>query len=93
MKTTDVIRKYKEKLQEKMEGKFTLKDAEEYFFTTFDVIDEIIESDEDVKIPGWGKFFKKIQNSRKARNPQTGEEIDVPAKKKVGFKSYKKEEL
>lgn len=35
---------------------------------------------------GQWKFWKKISEARKCRNPRTGESIDVPRKTKVAFK-------
>ncbi|MBF0344315.1 MAG: HU family DNA-binding protein [Nitrospirae bacterium] len=38
------------------------------------------------KIRGFGVFVIKDQQARKARNPKTGEIVDVPARKAVKFK-------
>lgn len=43
----------------------------------------------EVSIHGLGKFVVKTTNARKGRNPKTGESIDIPAGKKVVFKSAK----
>ncbi|MBF0344789.1 MAG: HU family DNA-binding protein [Nitrospirae bacterium] len=37
-------------------------------------------------IRGFGSFTVKDHKPRKARNPRTGEPIDVPARRSVGFK-------
>ncbi|MBF0538450.1 MAG: integration host factor subunit beta [Nitrospirae bacterium] len=37
-------------------------------------------------IRGFGSFTVKDHKPRKARNPRTGEPIDVPARKSIGFK-------
>ena len=39
-------------------------------------------------LPGLGVLRVRNLSARKARNPQTGEIIDVPAKKAVRFKAY-----
>lgn len=44
-----------------------------------------LTSGEDVNIPGFGKFVVKDTPSRKGRNPATGEEIDIPAGRKIAF--------
>jgi nucleoid DNA-binding protein len=38
-----------------------------------------------VKIPGLGTFRKVQTKARMGRNPQTGEQIKIPARKKVRF--------
>jgi DNA-binding protein HU-beta len=38
-----------------------------------------------VKIPGLGTFRKVQTKARMGRNPQTGEPIKIPARKKVRF--------
>jgi DNA-binding protein HU-beta len=40
-------------------------------------------------IPGLGKLVKSVRNARKGRNPQTGEEIQIPKKTVVKFRVAK----
>jgi DNA-binding protein HU-beta len=40
-------------------------------------------------IPGIGKLIKQNRAARKGRNPQTGEEIDIPAKTVLKFRIAK----
>ena len=40
-------------------------------------------------LPGIGKLVKSIRNARKGRNPQTGEEIQIPKKTVVKFRVAK----
>jgi len=56
---------------------------------TFDAILEAIVMDERVEFRNFGVFMVKKRLARKARNPKTGEEIDVPAKYVVTFKAGK----
>jgi len=49
---------------------------------------ELVESGE-ITLPGIGKLHVADVEARKGRNPQTGEEIDIPAKKRVKFKAAK----
>ena len=42
---------------------------------------------EKFSIPGLGAWHMKATNARKARNPKTGESVDVPASQRVTFKS------
>jgi DNA-binding protein HU-beta len=47
----------------------------------------IKEGDGKVPVEGVGTFRIKVTKARKARNPQTGAEIDIPSRKKVTFKA------
>ena len=54
--------------------------------TIFDNIKECLESGENVKISGFGNFVVRHKRARRGRNPQTGEEIEVSARKVITFK-------
>lgn len=45
-----------------------------------------LDAGRKVEIAGFGKFGTKSRSARKGRNPATGEEITIPAKKYVYFK-------
>ena len=51
-----------------------------------DIIKSSLESGEDVMISGFGKFCVKEKAERRGRNPATGEEIVLPARRVVIFK-------
>ena len=42
-----------------------------------------------VTVPGFGTFQLKQRAARKGRNPQTGEELDIPASLSPGFTAAK----
>ena len=44
---------------------------------------------EKVQLPGFGTFEVRERAARTARNPQTGEAVEVAASKAVGFKAGK----
>jgi len=44
-----------------------------------------VKKGDPVKIPGLGTFRKVQTKARMGRNPQTGEAIKIPARKKVRF--------
>jgi DNA-binding protein HU-beta len=52
-------------------------------------ITETLQKGEKVQIVGFGTFDVKERAARKARNPRTGEEIDVDASKAPVFKAGK----
>ena len=51
-----------------------------------DLIKQTLKSGENVKISGFGAFEVKQKNDRRGRNPQTGEEITIGARKVLTFK-------
>ena len=54
--------------------------------TLFDII---FEKSEDVKIVGFGHFRIRRKASRRGRNPQTGDSIEITARKVLTFKPSK----
>jgi DNA-binding protein HU-beta len=65
------------------------KDVETIVDAVFDTIGETLVSGEDVNLSGFGKLVVKDTAPRVARNPKTGESVDVPASRKVAFKAAK----
>ena len=53
----------------------------------FDIIKESLERGENVKISGFGSFNLREKRPRRGRNPQTGEEITISARRVLSFKS------
>ena len=51
-----------------------------------ELIKSSLESGEDVLVSGFGKFCVKNKAERKGRNPATGEEAILPARRVVTFK-------
>ena len=45
-----------------------------------------LENGEDILITGFGKFCVKEKRQRKGRNPQTGEDLMLDAKRVVTFR-------
>lgn len=56
----------------------TKSQAENTFNATFEIISELMSKQQDVAIPGFGKFVTKIREERKGRNPSTGKEMIIP---------------
>ena len=52
-------------------------------------LEEALSSGERIEIRNFGIFKTKITKPRIARNPQTGESISLPARRKVSFKPGK----
>jgi len=47
-----------------------------------------LKAGEEVRLNGLGKFYAKHKNAHQARNPKTGEKVDVPAKNYLRFKAF-----
>ena len=72
-------------------GKFATKaEAERKLDAFLSVVEEALVKGEEVNFIGWGKWEVKAKPARVGRNPQTGEEIKIAAKKVVNFKVDKK---
>ncbi len=55
----------------------------------FDLVIKAFERGEDVRIVGFGHFRIRKKASRKGRNPQTGSEIEITARRVLTFKPSK----
>ena len=65
---------------------FPKKEAAEIVDCVFEVIKTALEDGEKIKISGFGNFVVRHKNARKGRNPQTGQEILLEARKVLTFK-------
>lgn len=67
----------------------TKKEAAAVVDTVFDTIAESLKDGAKVDITGFGKFEVKTRAARTGINPQTKEQIQIPATKVPGFKASK----
>lgn len=58
----------------------TKAETERFLDATVDVITKVIQKKESVKLVGFGTFGVSERKARIGRNPQTGEEIQIPAR-------------
>lgn len=65
------------------------KDVEAATEAIFAVITEALKNGDQVKVAGFGAFEVRDRAARKGRNPQTNEEMDIPASKAPAFKASK----
>jgi nucleoid DNA-binding protein len=63
--------------------------AERALDSMLNAITEGLQKDGAVFIPPFGKFKTVDRNARMGRNPQTGEELEIPAKTVARFISSK----
>jgi len=74
-----------EKVTERIEG-LTKKQVETIINTVFDGMKDSLTRSEKIEIRGFGNFRIRQRNAKIARNPRTGEKVEVPAKKVLHFK-------
>ncbi len=65
---------------------FSKKESADLVETIFEVIKDALVSGEKVKFSGFGNFIVREKNARKGRNPQTGAEIQLAARRVLTFK-------
>lgn len=90
-KTTEVVTVKKSELVAQMADMCDLskKDTEAALNAFLEVIQQNVEEGKKISLVGFGSFSLKERSARKGRNPQTGEELDIPASKSVGFSAGK----
>ena len=67
----------------------TKKNAEASLNAFVDVVTETLVKGDKVQLVGFGSFEVRKRAARKGRNPQTKEEIKIPASKAPVFKAGK----
>ena len=67
----------------------TKKNAEASINALIDVIAESLKDGEKIQVVGFGSFEVRERAERKGRNPQTGKEMKIAAKKAPVFKAGK----
>ena len=67
----------------------TKKNAEAAVNAFVDVVTESLKKGDKVQLVGFGSFEVRKRAARKGRNPQTREEIKIPASKAPVFKAGK----
>ena len=73
------------KVYEDLEG-YTRKQTEIIVETFFDAIKSALMKGEKVELRGFGNFKVKTRKPRQARNPKTGEQVEVPPRRVIHFK-------
>lgn len=68
---------------------FTKKDAEKAIVALTEVVTETLAAGEKVQIVGFGNFEVRERPGRVARNPRTGEQIEIESSKAPVFKAGK----
>lgn len=83
MNKADIINKVHEEVG------VTKADAERMMDVFIDSVTNTLKGGDEVSIAGLGIFSAKMRNARTARNPRTGEAIEVPAMRVPKFRAAK----
>ncbi|WP_077623362.1 HU family DNA-binding protein [Sediminibacillus massiliensis] len=83
MNKTDLINAVTERAE------LSKKDSTKVVDSVLETITESLSNGEGVQLIGFGNFEVRERSARKGRNPQTGEEMEIPASKVPAFKPGK----
>lgn len=65
---------------------FSKKESSDIVEMVFDLMKSTLENGEKIKLAGFGNFVVKQKATRRGRNPQTGEEIEICSRNILTFK-------
>jgi len=66
------------------------REAKDFVERFFEEIRAALEAGHDVKLSGFGNFVLRNKSERPGRNPKTGEEIPITARRVVTFRPGQK---
>jgi len=66
------------------------REAKEFVDAWFESIRDALEAGDQVKLSGFGNFQLRDKRQRPGRNPKTGEDIPISARRVVTFKPGQK---
>ena len=81
MTKLDIIQNVSDKLE------LSKRDSSKIVESVFEIMKEQLSKGDTVKISGFGNFVVRSKNARRGRNPQTGSEMEICARKVLTFKS------
>src|SRR5690625_6842842 len=81
MNKTDLVNAVAEK------SELSKKDAGKAVDAVFEAVMDSLKDGEKVQLIGFGNFEVRERSARKGRNPQTGEEIEIPDRKSTRLNS------
>ena len=73
-----------------IEQKLSKREAKEMVEAFFEEVSSSLISNEQVKLSGFGNFDLRDKRSRPGRNPKTGEEVAISARRVVTFRPGQK---
>lgn len=67
-------------------GGLSKKEAQDIVEAIFNTMKENLKGGEKIKISGFGNFILRNKRPRKGRNPQTGDDIQITARRVLTFR-------
>lgn len=92
MNKNDLIHALQQELdahREQLAGSATKKEAAQILDAVVSALTEGLLEEGEVTLPGLGKLKATLRAARTGRNPQTGAEIEIPARTTVKFSASK----
>ena len=65
---------------------FSKKEVSKIVESVFDIIKETLQTEDKIKISGFGNFLIRNKRARRGRNPQTGSDIEISPRRILTFK-------
>lgn len=65
---------------------FSKKEVSKIVESVFDIIKEVLQQEDKIKISGFGNFVIRKKRARRGRNPQTGNDIEITPRRILTFK-------
>ncbi len=69
-----------------LKTEFSKKEAADIIEEVFDLIKSTLQDGETIKVSGFGNFVVQNKATRRGRNPQTGEALEISSRKILTFK-------
>jgi integration host factor subunit alpha len=63
------------------------KEAKDIVEAVFKILKDNLKNGEKIKISGFGNFSVRVKRPRRGRNPQTGDDIEISARRVLTFKA------
>src|SRR5512134_3181987 len=67
-------------------GGLSKKESQDIVEAIFDTMKTSLKTGEKIKISGFGNFILRDKRPRKGRNPQTGDDIQITARRVLTFR-------
>lgn len=84
MTKADIVEAVYEKLRS--HGSYSKRDAADIVESVFETMKDTLVEGEKIKISGFGNFVVRQKKERVGRNPQTGDQIMISARRVLTFK-------
>lgn len=69
------------------------KEAQDIIEIIFDTLKQTFKEGESVKVSGFGTFHVRKKSARRGRNPKTGQDLEISARKVITFRTSNKLKL